>query len=201
MLRLVASLGAALAMVVMFAGNAAVAQQFSNYVSRLNLDRCVKVDRPGTEAHGDAYRCRGFKNAKEYDVYVFEQDGRFHISFGTDAFERKAAGQTLAPFNTIGDDLEWRLERRAGEWKPFAVIIRFFTEVEKDGEFYRGEVLVVAKLGPGEACHAVYIDAKANANANQLAREAADSTVRRFDCATQEPMVIGERGLSLGPTS
>jgi hypothetical protein len=197
----VAAGGLAAMLVAMFAQSAS-AQQFSNAYTRLNLGRCVGVDRPGAEGESlSAYRCKGFKNAREHDIYVFETDGRFYITYGRDAFERRAANQTLEPHNTIGDDLEWRMERRAGDWQPFALIARYFTEVEDEGGFYRGEVLVILKIGRGEACHAVYIDAQANANANRLAREAADTVVRQFDCARDAPIVHGERGRSLGPTS
>ena len=177
------------------------AQQFSNAYTRLNLDRCLSVKRPGEDPPGEAFRCKGFKNAPAHDIYVFEEDGRFFLSYGRDAFERRAAGQTLDPYNTIGDDLEWRLERRAGDWLPFALIARFFTEVTDEAGIYRGEVLVIFRIGPEEACHAVYIDARATENANRFAREAADSLVRRFDCATDKPVIYGKPGRSLGPTS
>ena len=180
-------------------GDAAV--QVSTAYSGLNLERCAEMSRPGSEQPDVVYRCRGFNNIAKFDVYVFERDGRYFVSYGRDAFDRRAATQTLAPFNTIGDDLEWLLERRSGDWEPFATIVRYFTEIEDNGSFFRGEVLVISKIGPGEACHVAYIDARATPNANRLARETAGQIVRRFDCATQDPIIIGERGRSLGPTS
>ncbi len=179
----------------------APAQQFSNAYTRLNLDRCLDVERPGDNSPLPAYRCKGFKNAPAHDIYVFEEDGRFFISYGRDAFNLRAAKQTLGPYNSIGDDLEWRLQRRAGRWQPFALIVRYFTEVEDESGPYRGEVLAVMKVGRNVGCHAVYIDAEANTNANRLAREVADTVARRFDCSKDEPVIYGERGRSLGPTS
>ncbi len=54
------------------------------------------------------------------------------------------------------------------------------------------------RLGePGSICHVARVDATANANANELARQAADEQARSFRCGT-EPVVIGDPGV-LGP--
>ena len=52
-------------------------------------------------------------------------------------------------------------------------------------------MLVVTRLNP--ACHVAYVDVSANAgaNANELARNAADEHARDFDCNNQ-PIVIGK---------
>jgi hypothetical protein len=39
-----------------------------------------------------------------------------------------------------------------------------------------------------------YVDVKANPNANELARKAADETARDFKCGTDAVKVIGESG-------
>jgi hypothetical protein len=51
-------------------------------------------------------------------------------------------------------------------------------------------VLVVTQLVEGNSCHIAYIDALANKNANELAREAADKS-GDFDCASDEVEIIG----------
>jgi len=55
-------------------------------------------------------------------------------------------------------------------------------------------MLAVTRLPPGPVCHVAYIDAAANPNANDLAREAADELARDFKCGKDEVKVIGERG-------
>jgi hypothetical protein len=55
-------------------------------------------------------------------------------------------------------------------------------------------MLVVTRLPPGAVCHVAYIDVKANPNANELARKAADELARDFHCGKDEVKVIGERG-------
>jgi hypothetical protein len=39
-------------------------------------------------------------------------------------------------------------------------------------------LLAVTRLAPGQVCHVAYIDVKANFNANEPARKAADETAR-----------------------
>jgi hypothetical protein len=52
-------------------------------------------------------------------------------------------------------------------------------------------VLVVTQLAEGNSCHIAYVDALANKDANELARAAADKS-GKFNCAKDEPEVIGE---------
>ena len=59
---------------------------------------------------------------------------------------------------------------------------------------YRGEVLVVTRLGPGGVCHVGYVDARQNADAIRLAREIADQHARTFRCGKDKPIVRGDRG-------
>jgi hypothetical protein len=43
-------------------------------------------------------------------------------------------------------------------------------------------------------CHVAYVDVKANPNANELARKAADEAARNFKCGKDVVKVIGESG-------
>jgi hypothetical protein len=55
-------------------------------------------------------------------------------------------------------------------------------------------MLAVTRLAPGPVCHVAYIDVKANPNANELARKAADETARSFLCGKDAVKVIGASG-------
>ncbi len=55
-------------------------------------------------------------------------------------------------------------------------------------------MLVVTRLPPGSVCHVAYVDVKANPDANELARKAADEVARGFKCGEDEVKVIGDRG-------
>jgi hypothetical protein len=56
---------------------------------------------------------------------------------------------------------------------------------------------VVTRLPPGPVCHVGYVDVKANATSNELARQAADETARGFSCSKDKPKVIGATGRAI----
>ena len=114
-------------------------------------------------------------------------DGKEVGPIGIDAADR---WQTLPPFNHLGEKLEWRLSNDLGRWMPVATIVRYHTAHPETGED-KGQVLVVTQLAEGNSCHIAYIDALANPDANELAREAADAS-GNFDCASDEVEIIGK---------
>ena len=57
-----------------------------------------------------------------------------------------------------------------------------------------GRVLVVTRLDPGGSCHVGYVDARANPDANELARKLADERARTFKCGTDKRIVVGTKG-------
>lgn len=135
-------------------------------------------------------------------VYMSAGDQRVSISFGPDAERELAARQTLSAINGVGGRIEWRIARdERGRAKPFAAIMRWSTAVvgddpaaaAKDG-IYRGQVLVVTRLGPGGVCHVGYVDGRANADANELARDIADTKARTFRCGSDHPVISGKTG-------
>ena len=125
-----------------------------------------------------------------------DRDGRVSLleyqdwlSYGFDADENSVGFQTLPPFNHLGEKLEWRLSNALGRWFPIATIVRYHTAHPETGEDF-GQVLVVSQIAEGNSCHIAYVDALANENANELARQAADKA-GDFDCATDEVEIIG----------
>lgn len=149
------------------------AADVSGVYTRLDLDQCRQEARPPAEpdepVDGATWWCVGYDGMP---VRVAEGDLRFLISYGPNAAEELAAGQTLPQFNTINQTLEWRLD---GSGRPFATILRYFIDIELGDRTGKGQVLVVTKLGgPGQICHVGYVDALATPNANAVAREIAD---------------------------
>ena len=165
----------------LLAGPAAAFGTLSAYTD-LKLDDCSVVSTNDLETQ---WACPGYKGIP---VEVTEGDLRFMVSYGLKSTEEKAAGQTLPPFNTLGETIEWRLSNKEGRWKPFATILRF--KIDAHEEQKRGEVLVVTRLGEGKTCQIAYIDALANPNANDLAQQAADAHGFDFDCR-KEPVIVG----------
>ena len=142
---------------------------------------------------GNAYRCPGLPG---YPIYFAEGDLRAFVSFGPDGEKRRAAEQTLGPFNSPFDKahpratVEWRVRTSGGRAVPHATILRYF--VSRDGK--RSEAIVVTRIGERDACHVAYIDAVANKDAIASARRIADETAPGFDCKA-EPRIEGAPGL------
>jgi len=169
----------------------AAANPVKSLYTTVELKSCQPIKR---HKDGDAWRCQGLPG---YPVYVAAGDLHQFVSAGKDAEHRRAARQTLGPFNTIFEGgsrratIEWRFERRGGGQVPYATIVRYHTAQHG----LRGDVFVVSKVTPEETCHVAYIDALANADAIALARRIADAKARTFDCR-EEPRAIGEKGKS-----
>lgn len=149
----------------------------------LNLDECMVLE---ADDFGASWACPGYRG---YPLMVQEGDLRFSLRYGFNIDKNNAGFQTLPPFNSLGSKLEWRLSNASGRWLPVATIVRYFTADPETGED-SGQVLVVTQLQEGNTCHIAHIDARANANANELARQAADKA-GDFDCLTDEVEIIG----------
>jgi hypothetical protein len=130
-------------------------------------------------------------------VVVGEDDLRETVSVGRNraaAAKEPAAQLWFGPFNSTTTTVEWR----ALDGNPFAIIQRWHiadnSDEDKDGRPIAKPMLAVTRLPPGAVCHVAYIDVKANPNANELARKAADEIARDFKCGKDEVKVIGESG-------
>ncbi|MEO5805291.1 hypothetical protein [Devosia sp.] len=153
----------------------AQAAGFDSAYTDINLDECSVAT---ADDFGSSWACPGYKG---YPVYVAEGDLRMFVSYGFGAQTEMAAQQTPPPFNTLGPKIEWRLSNASGGFKPIATIVRYLTEWDGSGPTIKGQVLVVTQLVSGNTCHIAYIDALANADANEQARAIADKS-GTFDC-------------------
>ena len=156
---------------------------FTSAYTDINLDQCLVLD---SDDFGSTWSCPGYKG---YPLLVSEGDLRFSLRYGFN-IDNEPRGQTLGPFNRLGPKLEWRLTNAMGRWMPIATIVRYHTADPETGTD-KGQILVVTQLVEGNTCHIAYIDALANPDANELAREAADSS-GDFDCASEEVETIGK---------
>jgi hypothetical protein len=175
---------------LVFAGPA-VANPLKSLYTTIDLKKCRQTSK-GPD--GGAWLCPGLDG---YPVYIAEGDLRTFVSVGRQPQKRRAARQTLNPFNSLfrGSSqratLEWRFVKRDGKIHPFATIQRYFTKNDRGS----GEVLVVTKVTATEDCHVAHIDALATPQAMILARTIADTEARHFDCRS-EPKRAGEHGRS-----
>ncbi len=138
--------------------------------------------------------CPGMADLK---VLVSEDDLRETVSVGRNraaAAKEPAAQAGFGPFNSTTATVEWR----ALSGKPIAIIQRWHiadtSDEDDNGRPIGKPMLVVTRLPPGPVCHVAYIDVKANSDANELARKAADEVARGFNCGKDEVKVIGATG-------
>ena len=119
-----------------------------------------------------------------------EGDARMSVTFGGVGPGSRVPFQSFGSFNSLGEKIEWRVEGGA----PVATILRWLVDSPEGGA--ESQVLVVSKVGEGDSpgCVAAYVDALANSNANELAREAAERIVPNVDCEIHIPLYYGVRG-------
>lgn len=170
---------------IIFLALPAQAADIDSTYTQLDLDECLVLK---ADDFGASFACPGYKG---FPLLVAEGDLRFFVSYGFGAPDEVAASQTLPQFNYVHSTLEWRLTNASGAWKPFATILRWFTQAG-DGSSPDGEVLVVTKIEAGNTCHIAYIDAKRTPNANEIARSWADNTATTFNCMTDDPAHVPE---------
>ncbi|MGJ8529174.1 hypothetical protein [Maritalea sp.] len=155
----------------------AFAQANSSVYTDLDLDNDCSIIQ--ADDFGATFACPGYRG---YPVMVAEGDLRMFVSYGLDSLNERAAEQTLSPFNTIGETLEWRLSDRARGLTPIATILRYFAE---DGMGGKQQYLIVTKIEQGATCQVARINASEYPNANQIAQNVADTMAQDFDCANE----------------
>ncbi len=126
-------------------------------------------------------------------IHYMEGDLRQSVGFGA-----KKQFQSFGQFNRMNTTIEWR----SGGGRPYAAIVRFFIEhANNQGQSQEGQVLVVhsvAKTDQDHTCVIGMVDARANPNANLLARQVADTITKSFDCSHDRPEYHGVRGKFAG---
>lgn len=146
---------------------------------------------------GNSAVCDGLPG---YPVHFSEYDLRQFTAFGEVGADDRTPGG-FAQFNRTGDTIEWRLS----DGKPYATILRWFIEnMNDDGmpsKEVEGQVLVISTVAqPGNplSCPAGYVDARANSDANVLARKVADEIAPGFRCGSDVPKFHGKQGKFAG---
>jgi hypothetical protein len=170
------------------------AQTFSSFYTSTAPKDC-RVTSAGNGVDGSTIRvCPGKAG---FRVVITEDDLRESVSIGRTraaADKEPAAEASFGPFNSTTNTVEWR----AADGKPFAIIQRWHivdnSDEGKDGRPIAKPLLAVTRLPPGAVCHIAYVDVKANPNANDLARKAADESAINFKCGKDKVKVVGASG-------
>jgi len=152
------------------------------------------IDGPGRVEDSPIRVCRGRSTLV---VLVNRGDQRETVSIGhnrDEAAKEPAAQASFGPFNTALAAIEWRMASN----NPFAVIQRWRIGGSANQTTGGGPdpqpLLVVSRLPPGAVCPVAYVDAAANPNADELARQAADEIARDFKCGKDQAKVLGVSG-------
>lgn len=165
----------------------------STYTDLKFDDTCVAYQ---MDELGGSFACAGYKG---YSVIFQEGDARESVFYGfVGDWFGEGAFESFQAFNNVGDKIEWRLEGDV----PFAAILRWHISAE-DGtvDGAQGQVLVISKVAQpavGDGCVVGYVDALENENANEMAREVADTIAKEFRCRIDEPEFHGNEGLAAG---
>jgi hypothetical protein len=153
---------------------------YDSAYTKYDLEKCKQIS-PGSE-EGEAsptYECEGYKDKK---IYFAEGDLRGVVAFGKNGPNHCAFGQTFPQFNTVNETVEWRLK----DGVPIATIQRWTSDYGVDDEgraLQKIQWLVVTKLEPAQSCRLAIIQASLP-NANEKARQAADTLAENFKCET-----------------
>ena len=188
--------GALLALCV--AASPAASQSIEYVYTKFDAKTCKHEKGTEVEDYG-SWLCPGYRNLR---VLLSAGDQRMYVSFGPWKKDNIALSQTLPGFNDVYEGtVEWRIEKDAkGKARPFATILRWNAVTPDDRDKATGpikstgRVLVVTRLGPGGVCHVGYVDAKANPDANELARKLADEHARAFRCGKDKRIISGKSG-------
>jgi hypothetical protein len=145
---------------------------------------------------GASSMCQGFGGVW---FEVNDGDARISVSFGVDPEKdpQDRRFESFSSFNNINNVIEWRYREDVDGGRPFATILRWFVSFSHDGMTHKdGQILVVSQVGDGEipGCVVGYVDALVNKDANQLARNVADTVAPNFVCGEDAPEYYGETG-------
>lgn len=126
------------------------------------------------------------------DIYFLECDLHQALGFGAPkAFENFGAK------NNMHNVIEWRSDKGVIS----AAIVRFFINKPDSTTFEvtpesRGQILVIHRFAQtidDATCVVGLVDARANDDANRIARKVADDMAVKFDCATDVPLYYGQQ--------
>ena len=174
------------------------AQTVTSEYTKLDVgDACTTFE---ADELGASFACPGYEG---YGILFSEYDLRMSIFYGyVGEWYAEGAWESFQSFNAVNDTVEWRLH----DGVPRASILRWFIDhpdpdTGSPSERTRGQVLVVSKVaqpGTGEGCIMAYVDARANSDANMLARQAADTLLPTFRCRIDVPAYLGSEGRFAG---
>jgi hypothetical protein len=157
----------------------ATAGSISSDYTKIDFKKDCQTISESEEGASITLQCKGLGSVP---IHYAEGDLRAAVTFGDQPEGYDAPWQSFGPWNRINTTVEWRLE----DGKPFATILRWFLDnidpaTGSADPKREGNMLVISRVAgldgkPG--CMVGLVDARANTNANELARKVADEMAR-----------------------
>lgn len=133
--------------------------------------RCKTVE-THEESAGSVQKCAGVAG---YGLLVEDDDSRQSVTVVTPDGKRHPLNywQVITTgFSSLGERAEWRVEKKGGKVRPFALIVRVNASENPEKPEQTTSYLAVAKLTAGEVC--VTDKVKTNEEARRAADASAD---------------------------
>lgn len=178
----------------------ALAENSSVY-TKLNMDKdCAPFGQYEVEGGSGAMICNG---SNGLSIILSFGDLRESIEIYDEPFEdHETNWYSFSQWNSVNNVFEFRL----ADGVPQATIHRVFIDnINPDtgsaDEKRRGQMLVITSIGRGNehpSCMVGVVDALANKNANELARQLADNLALNITCGEHRPIYYGKIGPLVG---
>jgi hypothetical protein len=169
------------------AASAVSAGEITSAYTKYNLDTCKRLEASAEESFG-SFSCKGYAGL---EIYFAEGDLSTFMAYGANGFEHCSAQQTFGHFNSITPTVEWRLDNG----KPFAAIQRWHVS-DLDDASKTTSWLGVTKIEKANSCRVAIIKGSLS-QANEKAREIADTLARDFDCQKDTALVISDEQIEV----
>jgi hypothetical protein len=106
---------------------------------------------------------------------------RYHIAYGPSGEKQTSLRQSIEYIREITPVVEFRMKKSAKQ--PIAAIQRVRVAIyDLEDKESLTQVLIVTKIESDEACHMAHVYVNDHPNANEVAREVADSMAETFNC-------------------
>ena len=172
-----------------------MAQAAESVYTDLLLDKCKALVEPNPDEPGGDFMSSSCPGLGNYQVLFKDGDLRQSLHYG---YLKKSivdhAFESFGQFNNMNPKIEWRV---GDDGKPYAAIQRFFVGDAEN----QGQVLAISRVGQRddqEGCPVGYVDALANKNPNEIARDVADTIAAAFQCGKDTADYHGTRGPKAG---
>ena len=135
--------------------------------------RCKTVE-VNEESAGSVQKCPGVAG---YELLVEDDDLRQSVTVVAPNGKRHPLNYwqvITTAFSSVGEKAEWRVEKKGGKLKPYALIVRVNASENPEKPEQKTSYLAVAKITAGGVC--VTDKVKGGPSANEEARRAADAS-------------------------